>query len=196
MVSREAQREHRLLLQRASYLDRGYLFECDARGKQVLQACALAMRDLAALHEADPSMADDPERCKPAWAAGRLGRDIRIVVMRANNPRRSAEVREQARAEYEGLFTRMNEHLAQARDAAVPDWARQERTQMLSWRLLQNRAELVDQAAYLLRQVAEGPGFLPHPSPMVARVLDLAGQVQRLSYELNPPAPSARRDRT
>ncbi|MEU6720390.1 hypothetical protein ABZ897_53820 [Nonomuraea sp. NPDC046802] len=35
------------------------------------------------------------------------GRDIRIVVMRANNPRRSAEERDRARAKYERMFRTM-----------------------------------------------------------------------------------------
>ncbi|MEU6720391.1 hypothetical protein ABZ897_53825 [Nonomuraea sp. NPDC046802] len=61
---------------------------------------------------------------------------------------------------------------------------------MAQWSL-QNAIEQLYEVAHTLRQAGEHAQALPHPTPMVNRVLALAVQAAQVARELNPPVPSA-----
>ncbi|WP_188186973.1 hypothetical protein [Nonomuraea sp. SYSU D8015] len=181
----EAEHQRRILAIRAEILESRLALPIDTRGRHVMDETAKTLRGLAALLEADPAMAETPQRWKPAATASRIGRDLRVMVLRANNPLRSSDERTEARARYEAMYASVVEHANAARELAPVEWLDPARCQTTPLEQLRQRSELLSLAAHLLRVVARHAAALPELAPQAAQVAGLADTVDQVAREFN-----------
>lgn len=181
----EAEHQRRILPLRAELLEGPLALPIDTRGRHVLDETAKTLRGLAALLEADPAMAENPQRWKPIAMASHIGRDLRVVVLRANNPLRSLDARLEAHARYEAMYASMLEYAHAARELAPADSFDPVRNRSAPLEQLQQRSELLGLAAYLLRVVARHATAVPDLAPQATRIAGLADTVDQVTRELD-----------
>lgn len=166
------------------------------RGRVRLLELAQLQRDLAELHDTDPTLADEHPgtgRLRPLDLAAELVRQLNVLVPRAcgqgwavprgEDPERWAEA--------DILTERAHSFFAEARRMARADHASPEISQAISRARLQAAAADLTQAGQQVRRLLEDALALPHPCPeamdLAAAAAGLIDRAQALHHAEKDP---------